>query len=190
MAALRPRAAHAGRRAGQPLSRAREDAQQWLAGSRQRSWNATCDALAAKLALCEAQENGTATTPADALAPHWATLPTVPAAWESALQQRAGLAASAAATTAAQSLDTALLQLELAWNLNTPPAYANARRELQLQAMKAALETRRSPAANAAPQSPEQWLAQALRQPALDDAQRSRLAAVLAALRQRGPVQP
>jgi hypothetical protein len=168
--------------------RAREDAQQWLAGSRQRSWNATCDALAARLALCEAQEGGTATTPADTLAQHWATLPAVPAAWDTALQQRVGLAAPAAGKAEAQNLDAALLQLELAWNLNTPPAHANARRDLQLQAMKAALESRRSPAANATPQSPEQWLAQALRQPAQDDATRSRLAAVLAALRQRGPM--
>ncbi len=167
--------------------RAREAAQQWLAGSRQRSWNATCDALDAKLALCVAREQGAA---ADALAPDWAALPALPAAWETALQQRAGLATAAPEPhkPARLGAEAVLLQLEAAWNLPSPPAFAAARRELQLQAMKAALETRRSAAATAQALSPDQWLALALRQPTgADQTLQERLATVLAALRRRGP---
>ncbi len=167
--------------------RTREAAQQWLAGSRQRSWNATCDALDAKLALCVAREQGAA---ADTLAPDWAALPALPAAWETALQQRAGLPTGAPETNkpAGLSAEAVLLQLEAAWSLPSPPAFSAARRELQLQAMKAALETRRGAAAAAQALSPDQWLALALRQPTgTDPAVQERLATVLAALRRRGP---
>jgi hypothetical protein len=213
--------------------RAREAAQQWLAGSRQRSWLATCDALTAKLALCEARESGVARDDAAAVAStevdgspdagagagaeagsqdgaadpeagqareaaaapappswaeQWAALPPLPDAWEAALRQRAGLAAAAASVPlAALSDDAVLLQMEAAWNLPSPPALAAARRELQLQAMKAALETRRTRGAEQEPMSPDLWLAEALRRPAAASAQRARLRAVLAALRQRGP---
>ncbi len=176
--------------------RARDAVQQGLAGSRQRSWNATCDALATKLALCEAHERGAAA--AELLQADWAALPALPAAWETVLRQRAGLVnaeAGAAGTAhpadaarAALPTDAVLLQLEAAWNLPSPPAQAAARRELQLQAMKAALETRRTPAAAATATTPEQWLAEALRRPlGADAAHQQRLGAVLAALRQRGP---
>ena len=185
--------------------RAREAARQWLAGSRQRAWQAGCDALAAKLALCEALERSTETDgAAPTLADDWAALPALPEAWEAALRQRAGLPAggtgvgpgvgpggapvgAAATQHGALSHDELLLQLEAAWNLPSPPVFAAARRELQLRAMKAALETRRaSPAAQTAT-APEQWLAEALRRPTGEPAQRERLNAVLAALRQRGP---
>ena len=225
--------------------RAREAAQQWLAGSQQRGWLATCDALAAKLALCEARERNApapgpgvdagvdagvgigsdtgvgvgvgvgvgdgegagagpdAGTDADAdagaeqaseasrqtpPAQQWAALPALPQAWEDALRQRAGIAGAAAPSPhAALGHDAVLLQLEAAWNLPSPPACAAARRDLQLQAMKAALETRRSRAAEQDPGTPDQWLAEALRRPASEPLQRQRLGAVLTALRQRGP---
>ena len=197
--------------------RAREATLQWLAGSHQRSWLATCDALASKLALCEVRERDAAgvdagaATPADATAPadadadadadkgpagdasaatlaeQWAALPVLPEVWEAALRQRAGLAAAAAPTAhAALSHDAVLLQLEAAWNLPSAPAFAAARRELQLQAMKAALETRRTRAAEQEPVAPDQWLAEALRRPTGEPPQRERLRAVLVALRQRG----
>ena len=193
--------------------RAHDAAGQWLAGSQQRSWQASSEALAAKLALCEALERGAATTSttatattdsapaaegtAESTAAAWAALPALPDALEAALRQRAGLpaAASAAAAVAATtvhsalSLDAVLLQLEAAWNMTSPPVFAAARRDLQLQAMKAALETRRASAAGAAATTPDQWLAEALRRQPQAAAQRERLGAVLAALRQRGPVQ-
>ena len=167
---------------------ARVAAQQWLAGSRQRSWQATCDALAAKLALCEARErkNTPADGSADTLAQDWAALPAVPEVLESALRQRAGLAQ--AAPQSGLEGDELLLQLEAAWNLPSPAAFAAARRGLQLQAMKAALETRRSPRRDDnTPTTPEQWLAAALQRPGGTSSQRERLAAVLLVLRQRGP---
>jgi hypothetical protein len=85
----------------------------------------------------------------------------------------------------ATSTDELLLQLEAAWGLESPPAFESARRALKLQAMKAALETRR-PAA--APASPAQGLTELLRRTALDAVQRERLDAVVAALRRRGPL--
>jgi hypothetical protein len=209
--------------------RARDAAQQWLAGSQQRSWLATCDALAAKLELCEAQERHAPATGAAAdtgsgtgadsdagasagsdagpdagadadacqaselrqqttLAQQWAALPALPQAWEDALRQRAGMAGAAAPSPhAALDHDAVLLQLEAAWNLPSPPECAAARRDLQLQAMKAALETRRSRVAEQGPGTPDHWLAEALRRPASEPLQRQRLGAVLMALRQRGP---
>ena len=211
--------------------RAREAAQQWLAGSQQRGWLAICDALAAKLALCEARERNAPVpdagvgagvgagegagvgaaegagagadvgTVADAgteqaseasqqapPAQQWAALPALPQAWEDALRQRAGIAGAATPSPhAALGHDAVLLQLEAAWNLPSPPACAAARRDLQLQAMKAALETRRSRAAEQDPGTPDHWLAEALRRPASEPLQRQRLGAVLTALRQRGP---
>ena len=84
--------------------------------------------------------------------------------------------------------DELLLKLEAAWNLPSPPAFAAARRGLQLQAMKSALESRRNTSrADAAPATPEQWLAAALQRPGGTPSQRDRLGAVLLALRQRGP---
>ncbi len=191
--------------------RAQEAAQRWLAGSQQRSWQARCDALVAKVALCEAQErsaapaaDGTADNTADntaetaaesaaetaanTKAAAWAALLPLPDAWETALQQRAGLTA-VTSPHSKLSFDAVLLQLEAAWNLPSPPERAAARRDLQLQAMKAALETRRASAAGAgaAATTPEGWLAEALRRPPQDKEQRERLQAVLTALREQGP---
>jgi hypothetical protein len=78
--------------------------------------------------------------------------------------------------------DELLLQLEAAWELASPAAFEAARRMLKLQAMKAALESRRS----APPVTPAQQLAELLRRPTLDATQRERLQALLAALRRRG----
>lgn len=172
--------------------RAHQTARQWLAGSRQRSWQAACDTLVAKLALCEALEGGgpgaTASAP---LAQDWDALPALPEAWEAVLRQRAGLAGGTAAEPpAGMATDELLLQLEAAWGLASPAACAQARRELQLQAMKAALETRRPGQTAPAQATPEQWLMQALRRPALQADQRQRLEAVIAALRERGPSGP
>ena len=171
------------------LQQAHDAAQRHLAGSAQRGWQLSCDALEAKLALCDSLEPAADAAPAD-LAERWAALPVLPAAWEQALARRAGLPAPAGrpdgAVPATITADDLLLQLEAAWSLPSPPAFEAERRTLKLQAMKAAMEGRRAAAAP----TPEQWFAAALGRGGLDAPQRERLAAVIAALRRRGPARP
>ena len=173
---------------------ARDALRQWLDDSAQRAWQATCDALDAKLALCVAREQGAAADAADAAdvdppppAASWQALPVLPAPLEDALRRRAGLA-PVAGTDAAPAADDLLLQIETAWDLPTPPAFESARRERRLLAMKAALEGRRAGAPDAL--APEAALAVLLGRGGLDAGQRDRLAAVLAAWRRRGPQRP
>jgi hypothetical protein len=134
-----------------------------------------CDALQTKRTL------GTewATTAGDAgeRQAHWATLPALPPAWEEALRQRAGLAsAGAPALSASTALDQCLLHLEAAWNLPSPPAHEDARRAMKLQAMKAAMESRRSPAKRLA-RLTNCWT-DLLRQSALSEEQEARFGAL------------
>jgi DNA repair protein SbcC/Rad50 len=166
---------------------ARETVRQQLASHAQRSWQATCDALVAKLALCEALEQETSSAQTRATLPaRWAELAVLPTAWEQALAQRASLAgvATNGGVSVSASTDELLLQLEAAFELESPPAVQAARRALKLQAMKAALEGRAASAA-APLLKPDQWLAAALARPALDGEQRERLGRVIAALRER-----
>ena len=175
------------------FARARDAAHRWLAGSGERAWYATCDALAAKLALCELLDDPS-TGSADPAAVRaefelrWSALPPLPEPLEHALAARAGLATAAPPTGdlgLAASTDELLLQIESAWGVESPPAFEAARRELKLKAMKAALETRR-PAA--APATPGQCFTELLRRTELDTSQRERLLALLSALRRRGSV--
>ncbi len=168
---------------------ARETARQYLAGTAQRHWHAICDALLAKIALCEEVESSV--DPADAqalLAQRWSALPVLPAPWEQALGWRAGLpgAAEVGKPQGTVATDELLLQAEASWGLDSPPAFETARRMLKLQAMKQAMEGRRP--VTSAPLTPEQWLLALICRTGLDALQRQRLGTVLAALRQRGPV--
>ncbi|MDP3820892.1 MAG: DUF349 domain-containing protein [Burkholderiales bacterium] len=168
---------------------ARDNVRQWLATSAQRRWHGQCDALLARLAACEQfeAEAAQADDPAPAraaLEQRWAELPALPALWDQALAQRVAPAAGAAAKVSATA-DELLLQLEAAYQVDSPPAFEAARRALKLHAMKAALESR--PAAAAAAFTPDQWLAAALGRSGLDAAQRARLGEILKALRERGP---
>ena len=167
---------------------ARDAARQWLTQSAGRAWHATCDALQAKLALCDELDGSADPAAAKAdLALRWAALPVLPQPLEQALAQRAGLAETNVQGGDAKltaSTDELLLQLEEAWGLDSPAAFESARRLLKLQAMKAALETRRSAATAAT--TPQRWLSELLSRTALDAVQRERLGAVLAALRRRG----
>ena len=125
---------------------AREAARQYLAGTAQRQWHATCDALLAKLALCEEMESSVDRAAAQALlAQRWSALPVLPAPWEQALGQRAGLPGAAGVGKPQSTLatDELLLQAEASWGLASPPAFESARRMLKLQAMKLAMEGRR-----------------------------------------------
>ncbi len=166
---------------------ARDALRQSLDASAQRVWQATCDALDAKLALCLAREQGAvAAVGAAAPAASWQALPVLPAPLEDALRRRAGLA-PADGTDTVPAVDDLLLQIEAEWDMPTPAAFESARRERKLLAMKAALEGRRP----AAPESllPDAALALLLGHSGLDAGQRARLAAVLAAWRRRGPQQ-
>ena len=167
---------------------ARDAVRELLATHAQRHWHATCDALLAKLALCEALENQTSSAQTRAtLELRWAEQAVLPALWEQALARRAALNGVAQGDGAppGASTDELLLQLEAAFELESPPAFQGARRVLKLQAMKAALEGRSS--AVPASLSPDQWLAAALGRGALDATQRERLGQVIKALRSRGP---
>ncbi len=167
----------------------RDNVRQLLATSAQRRWHGQCDVLLARLVACEqfeaeaAQAENAAPARA-ALEQRWAALPALPALWDQALAQRTAPAAGAAPAAAATA-DELLLQLEAAYQLDSPPAFQAARRALKLQAMKVALESR--PAAALAAFTPEQWLAAALGRSGLDAAQRARLGEIIAALRERGP---
>jgi len=164
---------------------AREALQQWLDHSALRAWAVTCDALEAKLAWCLAREHGgSAGVDAAEPAAAWPALPALPPAFEDALRRRAGLA-PAGGRDSGPPVDELLLHIETGWGLPTPPAFEAARRERKLLAMKAALEGRRAEAPVAL--APEAALAQLLGRVGLDAGQQERLAAVLAAWRQRGP---
>lgn len=168
---------------------AREQVRQWLHAGEQRSWHATCDALVAKLELCDALDcSDDPDSARAALDQRWKTLAALPGPWDAALRLRAGLTVPNRDATgpAAPATEDPLLQLEVAWNLASPPEFADARRELKLQAMKEALEGRR--AGQTAATTPSDWLVAALRQRAIDAPQRERRRAVVAALRLRGPI--
>lgn len=158
---------------------ARDKAQQLLAGSAKRIWYAVCDALNAKLALCEEIETGSAAVDIDA---RWQGIAALPAVWEQALQARfkAGQAGAVNEKSPA-TLDAALLQLEAALNVESPPAFQAARRELKLRAMKNAMEGRQSASVSAA--DIDKWLAEVFGFARADDASGQRRSALVAALR-------
>ena len=163
---------------------AREALRQWLDASAQRAWQAICDALDAKMALCLAREQGASDLDAAATAASWEALPRLPAPLEDAMRRRVGLA-PADGTETAPDADNLLLLIETAWNLTTPPAFESARRERKLLALKESLEGRRSVAPEAL--APVAALALLLGRVGLNAGQRDRLAAVLAAWRLRRP---
>lgn len=173
------------------FERACERMRREVAGAGQRRWQASCDALVAKIALCEELEREANRDAAGVdVRSRWSALPVLPEPLEQALLGRAGLdgaAVQGSAVLAKATTDELLLQLEAAWGLASPADCEAARRQLRLQAMKAALETRRPASAPSAPATPGQWLAALLRRPTLDAGQRERLAGVLAELRRRGP---
>ena len=164
---------------------AREQAQQHIAGSAQRSWQHTCDTLLAKLALCEELE--AATPPADIEA-RWKNLPALSARWEQALQARFKTGCenpgASKAANSGEPLDQLLLQLEASLEIPSPPAFQPARQTLKLLAMKNAMEGRKS--ATSAMPDIETMTASVLGYTHLSADQRSRLQAIFAALRKSG----
>lgn len=164
---------------------AREAAQRLIASSAQRTWDAKCDALNAKLAICEEVENATAAENIDA---RYAAISALPNVWEQALAAR--LTRAKAGTTITTDLAAAvkhqeaqkliLLQLESALDVASPLAFQAARRDLKLRAMKMAMEGKATADANP---SLDKLTADALAFSHLDAASRERLNAILVALR-------
>ena len=166
---------------------ARDTVRRHIAGSGQRKWQTVCDALAAKLALCESLEHGPdmGMTP-ETVAASWSALTALPPAWDDALRPRAAMPGSAAHATPASTTatDALLLQVELAWNLESPQGLEAARLALKVQAMKQTLESRR--AAGGAKSTADECFVDLLGRTGLDALQRERLGKVVAAMRQRG----
>ena len=166
---------------------ARAAAQRQLADAGRARWQACCDGLAARWQLCEWREASASNTAADGVTPadlaqRWAALPAWPGACDDALARRWSSPLGASAAAAASGFDDTLLQLELALDLPAQPEQQAARQRLKLLALKSALEGRTATGATAF--SPVPGLASALGQSGLDAAQRQRLQALLAALRQ------
>ena len=170
---------------------ARDAAQQYLAGSAKRGWHNVCDALEAKLALCVEVE--AAQVPDDVSA-RWAALPALPTVWERALSARLSEAQNAQTTEDAdideeleeERLETAamqILQLEAALDMDSPPAFQAARRDLKLRAMKAAIEARQSVTITNA--DIERLLGDVLAQPKMDATSVGRINNILAAIRNK-----
>ena len=169
----------------------RDAAQQYLAGSAKRGWHNICDALDAKRALCMEVES--AAVPDDVSA-RWAALPALPTAWEKALTARLRSASDRTQAEAvdededevdeaAEAIATKLLQLESALDLESPPAFQAARRDLKLRAMKAAIEARQSVGVTNA--DIEGWLGEVIAQPGIDATSNGRINNILAAIRNK-----
>ena len=155
-----------------------------LTAAAQRQWQAQCDALGEQLGLCEQREladaGGAELGDSAELAARWATQPALPKAWGLALAQRwAGAAATGPLPTT--EVDALLLQLEAALDLPATAEQQAARQQLKLLAMKDKFEGRAS-ARPAAP-APADALTALLRQGGVTALQRSRLLALVAALR-------
>ena len=153
-----------------------------LAASAQVGWQAICDTLVAKLALCD--ERHAASADPSGLTGRWAALAGLPAAWERALAQR-WAAPAASGPLSETAFNDLLLQLETALDLPATPERLAARRDLKLRAMKDALEGRR--ASSLDPARRDEWWAAALRQDGATAAQTERVLALVAALRQAPP---
>ena len=163
--------------------------QQRGADAQRAVWQAQCDALAGRLALCEEREGS---VPADDLASRWASADSaappasLPTAWQRALAERWQRPLPAVAAPLAEAaFDDLLLQLEIALDLPAAPERQAARRQFKLRAMKDALEGRS--AAASGPAQPAALLVAAWRQSGTSAAQRERLGALVAALRALGP---
>ena len=167
---------------------ARDQALEYIAGSAQRSWQRICDAIFAKLALCEERESGDPAVSCGTAesAARWAALPALPSRWEQVLLGRYESAGgSPNPGPAGEPLDQLLLQLESTLNIPSPEACQTARRTLKLLAMKNAMEGRRSAAP--APADIETMTAAAFACRHVSADQRQRLGAILGALRRAGP---
>jgi hypothetical protein len=165
---------------------ARAAATDLLAAGVRARWQAQCDNLSARLALCTEREAAACEGAApDELTQRWSTLGKLPAAWDRPLAQRWS-AQVAAGPLAEAAVDELLLHLEAALDLPTTPAWQAERRKLKLRALKDAMEGRSTDRQDGPALQGEQ-LAALLRQCSLAAQQHERLQALVVALRQATP---
>lgn len=148
-----------------------------MAGER---WLLQCDALAAKLALCQEREAGSHADIDAELAQRWAVVEALPTLWEQALARR--WAGQADAPLDPVAVDDLLLQLEAALDMPATPEQQAARRNLKLRALKSALEG--GGPGRSGPTQPSGCLPPLLRQARINSEQRSRLEQIIQTLRQ------
>jgi DNA repair protein SbcC/Rad50 len=158
---------------------ARDHAEKRMRGIANRVWHTTCDALTAKLALCEEIESA---ANKEGAADRYAALAALPAKWEGALSARLNAAVAGARKENADVQNNALMQLEIALDIEPPAQFQAARRDFKLRAMKAALEGKPSTATN----DFDQLIADAAGHTAADAGVRDRLLAIVSALRTKG----
>ncbi len=156
--------------------RARDDAQQFSAGSAKRTWQKTCESLHAKLALCVELENNTGNV--GNTRESWQALPALADIWEKPLHTRFDAALVGQPVSVPQ--DETLLKLEAALDMESPPAFQAARREMKLRAMKNAIEARQAVTVTNA--DIEKWIAVVIAAPLGDAVAAARLQNILAAL--------
>lgn len=164
---------------------ARDAAQKYLAGSAARGWHNICDALDAKMALCAEVE---AVIVTENVTERWALLPPLPAVWEKTLHLRVGNAQNdtepnSSTDAASEAIAERILQLESALDIESPPAFHAARRDLKLRAMKAAIEARQSVSISNA--DIERWIGEVIAQPLNDATSNARIAAIIQAIRNK-----
>lgn len=173
------------RGAGQALEpryrKARDLALALVGQAQQQHWLAQCNALQAKLLLCQQQEaDAPAAQPVPELQARWAALPQLPAAWEQALAPRWARTAASAALPQ-QAFEDLLLRLEMALGLPATAERQAARQSLKLRALKEAMEGRS--ASSDGPAQHVAWWQAALKQGSLLPEQQQRLQALLDALK-------
>ena len=161
---------------------ARAAAAERLKAAAREGWQAQCDALAARLALCEEREAANGSI-AD-FSPRWAAQAALPAAWDRTLTLRWARPGEPGPLAEA-AVDELLLRLETALNLPIAPERQAERRNLKLRALKDSMEGRATPDDGPAQQA--EWLLAMLWQSGLTPVQRERLRAVVAALRLASP---
>jgi hypothetical protein len=160
---------------------ARERALAHLDGSARRSWQRVCDAVLARVALCEAAESGITAPIAEDQQRDGSILPP---AWERVLKQRCVQAldqGAALVPSHQEQLDQLLLQLESALDIPSPAEWQAERHALKLQAMKRALEDHTS--ATTTWLDVEAAVANVLGLVPFRDEQRARLRKIITALR-------
>lgn len=164
---------------------ARARVREHLEGSARRSWQLACDALLAKLTLCEELES---TTPSGDIEARWNSLPALPPHWEQALQARYKAGGERPVDCGPDSgnlansgeLDQLLLQLESSLEIPSPTEFQKARQTLKLLAMKKAMEGRQP--ASSSSSDMERMAVAAFRYTHLSPGQRSRLRSIITAL--------
>lgn len=137
------------------------------------------DALIAAMRLCDERE--AAGEPAPDLETRWSALADLPAPWKAAMEARW----RAATPAKPQPLPDTLLNLEVACGIDSPAEFAAARRQLKMNALKFAMENRRTSATT--PADIDRWLLDAAATPRPDEVSRARLEKIIAAVRAQSP---